>query len=66
MMFLAIRQHPFAGRYTDLQDQQRSGRSFRLLVRNGRLYHVGGYQCHLAQHRVGDGRRDELRPRPRF
>lgn len=36
------------------------GRSFRLLVRNGvAWHHNGGYHRHLAQHRVGDGRRDE-------
>ena len=31
-----------------------------LLVRNGvAWYHNGGYHRHLAQHRVGDDRRDE-------
>ena len=34
--------------------------SFRLLVRNGvAWHHNGGYHRHLAQHRVGDDRRDE-------
>ncbi len=43
-----------------LSDQQRSGRGFCLLVRNGvAWYHNGGYHRHLAQHRVGDDRRDE-------
>ena len=41
-------------------DQQRSGRCFRLLVRNGvAWHHNGGHHRYLAQHRVGDDRRDE-------